>query len=98
MKKAILLPMVIIAFVHLSAQTILVSYGSNLKYLDNGFNQGTTWRAASFNDASWANGNAQLGYGDGDEATIVKYGTNASSKYVTTYFRKTISITNKSQY
>ena len=98
MKKAILLLMVLIAFTHLSAQTSIISYGSNWKYLDNGTNQGTTWRAAAFNDAAWTGGNAQLGYGDGDEATVVNYGTSASNKYVTTYFRKTISITNKSQY
>jgi len=98
MKKAAALLMVVIAFMQLSAQTNLITYGSSWKYLDNGSNQGTAWRAASFNDAAWSSGNGQLGYGDGDEATLVKYGTNASSKYVTTYFRKTISITNKSQY
>ena len=71
----------------------LLAYGTSWKYLDNGTNQGTAWRASGFNDAGWAAGNAQLGYGDGDEATIVSYGSNASNKYVTTYFRKTISIT-----
>ena len=72
----------------------LVAYGSPWKFLDNGTNQGTAWTASSFNDASWASGNAQLGYGDGDEATVVSYGPNASNKYITTYFRKTISVTN----
>jgi methionine-rich copper-binding protein CopC len=74
----------------------LVAYGSAWKYLDNGTNQGTAWRGTSFNDAAWASGNAQLGYGDGDEATVVGYGGNASNKYVTTYFRKTISIADAS--
>src|SRR4030095_8647464 len=48
----------------------------------------------TFSDAAWASGNAQLGYGDGDETTVVSYGSNANDKYVTTYFRKTISIGN----
>ena len=82
----------------LYAQTNLISYGNNWKYLDNGTNQGTAWRATSFNDASWASGNAQLGYGDGDEATVVSYGPNASQKYITTYFRKTITVVNASLY
>ena len=79
-----------------TAQTTLSPYGSSWKYLDNGTNQGTAWRASAFNDAAWASGYAQLGYGDGDEATIISYGPNASSKYITTYFRKTITIADTS--
>lgn len=79
-----------------NAQTTLIATGSSWKYLDNGSNQGTSWYGTGFNDASWASGNAQLGYGDGDEATVVSYGTNSSAKYITTYFRKTISVTDAS--
>ncbi|MBS1576273.1 MAG: metallophosphoesterase [Bacteroidetes bacterium] len=96
-KPAILLALVIVTL-QLYAQTTIIPYGSSWKYLDNGSNQGTTWTAASFNDAAWAAGNGQLGYGDGDEATILSYGSNANNKYITSYFRKTISITNVSQY
>ena len=78
--------------------TTLVSYGSSWKYKDNGSNQGTAWRASAFNDAAWVSGNAQLGYGDGDETTIVSYGPNANTKYITTYFRKTISVPDISQF
>lgn len=76
------------------AQSSIFSYGSSWKYLDNGSNQGTTWIPATFNDAAWASGAGQLGYGDADEATVVSYGSNAAAKYVTTYFRKTIAIAN----
>ncbi len=69
----------------------LVAAGSSWRYLDNGSNQGTAWRASGFNDGAWAQGAAQLGYGDGDEATVVSYGPNASQKYLTTYFRRTFS-------
>jgi hypothetical protein len=82
----------------LLAQTTLISTGSSWKYLDNGSNQGTAWRATTINETSWKQGNAQLGYGDGDEATVVSYGSSSSSKYITTYFRKTFSITNASQF
>ncbi|MBK9760707.1 MAG: metallophosphoesterase family protein [Flavobacteriales bacterium] len=33
-----------------------------------------------------------VGYGDGDEATVVSYGPSSTSKYVTTYFRHTFTI------
>jgi Purple acid Phosphatase, N-terminal domain len=75
-----------------------IAAGSSWKYLDNGSNQGTVWRGVGFNDAAWASGNAQLGYGDGDEATIVGFGGNTSARYITTYFRKTISVVNVSSY
>ena len=84
--------------VNLSAQTTVISYGSTWKYRDNGSNQGTAWRSLSFNDASWASGAAELGYGDGDETTIVSYGPNSNNRYITTYFRKTISIANPNSY
>ncbi|MHA3770035.1 Ig-like domain-containing protein [Verrucomicrobiota bacterium sgz303538] len=76
------------------ADITLVPVGSTWKYLDNGTNQGTAWRAASFNDGAWASGPAELGYGDGDEATVVSYGPNSSARYTTTYFRYSFSVAN----
>jgi hypothetical protein len=98
MKKPMILYGLLLLNSCLFAQTTLISYGSSWKYLDNGTNQGTAWRAVSFSDASWRTGNAELGYGDGDEKTIVRYGSSSSLKYVTTYFRKAISIPNTSLY
>ena len=65
----------------------LVGLESNWKYLDSGEDLGTSWLASDFDDASWASGNAELGYGDGDEATVVSYGDDAANKHTTTYFR-----------
>jgi secreted PhoX family phosphatase len=73
--------------------TLLVAASSSWKYLDNGTDQGTAWRAAAFNDAAWASGAAELGYGDNDETTVVGFGPNASNKYVTTYFRRQFQVT-----
>src|SRR6185295_1874260 len=55
----------------LDVNTPLVPKGALWKYLDNGSDQGTAWRAPAFNDSTWASGPAQLGFGDGDEATAV---------------------------
>jgi chitodextrinase len=76
--------------------TQLIPLGSVWRYLDNGSNQGTAWRANTFNDSAWASGPAQLGYGDGDEATVVGYGPDPNNKYATTYFRRQIQIANPS--
>lgn len=57
------------------------------KYLDDGTDQGTTWRDTEFDDSAWMSGPAELGYGDGDEATVVSFGGNSNAKYITTYFR-----------
>jgi hypothetical protein len=73
---------------------MIFSTGSVWKYLDNGSDQGTAWREINFDDSAWRSGPAQLGYGEGDEATIVSYGPSASSKYVTTYFRRAFTLTN----
>jgi hypothetical protein len=52
----------------------LVAAGSDWNYLDDGSNQGTAWRISSFDDSSWSNAEAQFGYGEGDERTLVSYG------------------------
>jgi hypothetical protein len=72
----------------------LISWAADWKYLDNGSDQGTAWRGLTFDDRSWRVGRGQLGYGDGDEATVVSYGTNASAKFATTYFRKAFALSN----
>lgn len=79
------------------AQTTLIPTGSSWKYKDDGSNQGTAWRSSSFNDATWLSGNAELGYGDGGEATVVNGGPS-SNRYPTTYFRKIFSIANTSSF
>lgn len=76
----------------------LIHAGSVWKFLDNGTNQANGWSAQMFNDSSWAAGPTQLGYGDGDEATVVGYGPNSSNRYVTTYFRRIFNVTDPSLY
>jgi hypothetical protein len=71
----------------LYSQTVLVSENATWNYLDDGSNQGTAWKDLDYNDDSWESGPAELGYGDGGEATVIHYGSNASNKYITYYFR-----------
>ena len=101
-----LLPVTLVALVLAGPATeapraqsgVLVAATATWKYLDNGSNQGTAWRAVGFNDSTWASGPAQLGYGDGDEATVVSYGPSATAKYITTYFRHTFTVSDPTAY
>ena len=75
-------------------QTTLISTGAVWKYLDTGADlSATNWTAADFDDATWLAGRAELGYGDAaapenrPEATVIGFGSDASNKYITYYFR-----------
>jgi len=76
----------------------LIPTGATWRYLDDGSNQATAWLASGFDDSAWAQGPAQLGYGDGDEATVVHCGPSAptctTSNFITTYFRKSFAVSN----
>jgi hypothetical protein len=77
-------------------QTVQLDFGSSWSYYDNQnepADQGLfDWNDLAYDDTSWATGNAQLGYGDGDETTVI----NAATE--TAYFRKTVNITDPSVY
>ncbi len=74
---------------------ILAKGASGWKYLANGSNQGTAWRAPGFIDTGWSSGVAPLGYPAGAPiTTVVGYGPNANNKYITTYFRKSFVVPN----
>jgi hypothetical protein len=75
----------------------LIPFNSPWRYLANGSNQGDAWRGRDFNDSSWLIGNAPLGFGNGDERTLIQ-GGSASSRIITSYFRKTFTISNPNQY
>ncbi len=76
----------------------LVSAGSIWSFLDDGSDQGTAWRNPAFNDSTWQSGPAELGYGDGDEATEVGFGTDSANKHITTYFRHSFTVTDINQF
>lgn len=70
---------------------LLVALDADWRYLDTGVDPGTTWTEASFDDASWAVGPAQLGYGDGDEATVIAEGP-VPARHITTWFRTSFQV------
>lgn len=71
----------------------IISLEEAWKYNDLGEDLGSSWTGLGYNDSSWSEGNAELGYGDGDETTVVSYGSNSNNKQITTYFRKAFEYT-----
>ncbi len=73
----------------------LVPAGAPWKYLDTGSDQGTGWIQPAFDDATWLDGVAQLGFGEFDEATVIQQ-TNSldGSTNITFYFRKAFTVAN----
>ena len=76
---------------------VLVPAGSSWRYLDTGADPGPAWTAPTFPDSAWRSGPAQLGYGDGDEATVVASGPS-TNRFITTYFRRTFTATEIRRY
>ncbi len=70
------------------APTDFVAEGSVWRYLDDGSDQGTAWRARTFVDGAWAEGPAKLGFGMGDEMTV----TRTDGRPVTAYFRHPFTV------
>ena len=72
--------------------TVLIEKGSSWKFLDNGSDQGTTWKDNSFDNSAWASNISPFGYGDPCKTTV-SFGPSSTNKYTTTYFSKDITIT-----
>ncbi len=79
---------------YFSTPEILSPAGAVWKYLDSGGDLGTACAAPNFNDASWASGPAQLGFGEGDEATAVA----GDPLRTTTYFRRAFEVAEARRY
>ena len=72
---------------------LIFSAGSEWSYLDDGSDQGFSWREQDFDDSSWAVGEGEFGYGDRGEDTVVSYGDDDENKHITTYFRRKFEVT-----
>jgi len=83
--------------VNIAVNQLFIARGSVWKYLDDGSNQATDWISPTFDDSLWASGPAELGYGDGDERTVVNGGP-VNDHFITTYFRRSFVVTNAAAY
>ncbi len=77
-----------------SSTTVLAS-DATWKYYDKGSLEGTAWKSSTYSDSGWKSGKAPLGYytgGTRNYNTTISYGSDASNKYPTYYFRTTLNL------
>jgi Glycosyl hydrolase family 26 len=80
-----------------AAETTLVARGSTWKYKDNGSKQPSAWKTLAFDDRYFASGKAQLGFGDGDEQTVIRGGV-VGDRHIVTFFRQEFQVTNSASF
>jgi hypothetical protein len=73
--------------------SLLVSAGTNWRYRDSG-TVPANWNTLVFDDSAWLEGPAQLGFGDGDENTLL----SANPARKTTYFRRRFQLPDPALY
>jgi hypothetical protein len=81
-------PFVGISAVDTNPPGTLIGTAASWRYWDSNSPPPANWAATNFNDSAWPAGPAQLGFGDGDEATVIK--TNRTR--ITTYFRRAFNV------
>ncbi|MFK7822691.1 MAG: metallophosphoesterase [Oligoflexales bacterium] len=62
----------------------VISFDGNWSYHDQNLDPGLSWMTEDFDHGTWPQGNAHLGYGDGDEQTVIAGGS--PSVYFRRYF------------
>ncbi|MCA9661628.1 MAG: metallophosphoesterase, partial [Myxococcales bacterium] len=67
----------------------LIDWGATWAYQDTGVDLGVSWRQPGYDFSDWPTGDAELGYGDGDEATVLM---DADPNYPSVYFLKTVDL------
>jgi chitodextrinase len=75
----------------LAARTrTFVLSGDEWRVNDVGADLGAGWREPGYNDSAWRRGGTQIGYGDGDERTLLAWGPSSTAKLITYYARTSV--------
>lgn len=96
MKILVLVIFSFITCIYSTGQTPIFFPGSVWQYTSGG-PLPATWTGPGYDDLWWLTDTAELGYGDGDEHTLVMPGS-ITANYPTYYFRKNIFIADTSLY
>ena len=68
-------------------QVEVVAEGAQWAFEDSGAAPASGWADVGFDDSSWSEGPAELGFGDSDEATVIGEGNR-----IAYYFRRSFSV------
>jgi hypothetical protein len=85
-----------------TGEPLVFASSSGWRYLGNGTDPGSSWKDLGYQDTAWPSGTSEMGYGDGDENTVIpivdanpfKFGTQ---KVPTTYFRRKFQVASLSE-
>ena len=75
-----------------SLTNIVISSGDIWKYFKGTADPGDSWVNLAYDDSAWLEGPTGIGYGDGDDATLL---ADMQGNYVTVYMRKLFTINDK---
>ena len=64
----------------------IVPPGAEWRYYDSPDAPPENWNSPTFDASTWKSGPSELGYGDGDEATVISFGDDPSNKPITSYY------------
>lgn len=76
---------------------VMVAKNATWHYLDTGEYPGQDWFFQGYDDSKWRVGAAELGYGDGDEASIIRGGP-PGARHITSWFRRAFALSDPSLY
>lgn len=74
----------------------LIAPQATWRYLDDGADPGPFWHTPNYGDSSWSIGAGQFGYGEADEATLIRPG--GVPRIITHYFRCTFTVARPADY
>lgn len=92
MKGLFFLTVLFVNTIVMCQTTTIIGFGSNWNYYNQGNLPNANWFSPAYIPTGWASANSEFGFGDGDETTVIGYGPDPQNKYITTYFRKEISL------
>ena len=72
--------------------TVLLSEGATWSWWTTGDQAPNGWANPAFDDSTWNSGPAPLGYGNGDEATVLPWGSDPTQKWTTSYYRTSFNV------
>ncbi len=70
---------------------VFLDSSTNWRFADQGV-RSPDWESVGFDDSSWPSGRPQLGYGDGDETTLLNAGPD-TARHLAAYFRSSFEVT-----
>jgi hypothetical protein len=62
------------------------------RYWDQGQLPAANWHQVEYDDSSWSEGPAPLGYGESGLGTTIDFGGDAAKKHITTRFRQSVNL------